>query len=178
MTKRILHLIKGEYGFAHTEATLRPVEKRYQRDGDAYPQFMDINVKQLLDNAKQTGGFVMLVNETPTTYSSQHIHACPECGWPMRRQGRGAKNDPRYVCPRAEAAVKYDLPNRTHAYVRAWSEEELKPPVEDAPSKHVDGPFASLRDMRHESCPCGCGFKGVCETQLALVQSHDAALEF
>jgi len=135
MTKRILHLTKGEYGLAHTEATLRPVEKRYQRDGDAYVQFMDINVKQLLDCAKQDGGWVVLITETPTTYSSQHIHACPECGWPMRRQGRGAtqaKNDPRYVCPRAEAAVKYDLPNRNHAYVRAWSEDELTT-AEEAP---------------------------------------------
>jgi hypothetical protein len=133
MTKRIIELTKGEYGFSETHATLTPVEKRYQREGDAFPQFMDINVKQLLDSAKQTGGFVMLVNETPTTYSSQYIHACPECGWPMRRQGRGAtraKNDPRYVCPRAENAVKYDLPNRNHAYVRAWSEDELTAALE------------------------------------------------
>lgn len=128
MSKRIIELTKGEYGFSETHATLTPVEKRYQRDGDAFPQFMDINVKQLLDDAKKIGGWVMLINETPTTYSAQPIHACPECGWPMRQQGRGAtakKNGYRYVCVRAEAAVKYDLPNRNHAYVRAWSEEEL-----------------------------------------------------
>lgn len=130
MTKRIIELTKGEYGFSETHATITPVEKRYQREGDAYPQFMDVNVKQLLDSAKARGGWVMLVNETPTTYSAHPIHACPECGWPMRMQGRGAtakKNGYRYVCARAEAWRDAGLgADKKHAYVRAWSEEEFK----------------------------------------------------
>lgn len=122
MTKRIIELTKGEYGFSETHATLTPIERRYRREGDAFPEFMDINVKQLLDSAKARSGWVMLINETPTTYSSVHIYACPDCGWPMRRQHG---KTPHYVCPRNENRRKYDLKDDQHAYVRAWTEDEL-----------------------------------------------------
>lgn len=130
MTKRIIELTKGEFGFSETHSTLEPVEKRYRREGDAFPEFMDVNVKQLLDSAKARGGWVMLINSTPTTYSAQPIHACPECGWPMRQQGRGAtakKNDYRYVCARAERLRDVGLEDAKHAYVRSWAEDELVP---------------------------------------------------
>lgn len=126
MTKRIIELTKGEFGFSETHSTLTPIEKRYQRADDAFPQFMDINVKQLLDRAKTHNGWVMLINETKTTYSSERIHACPECGWPMRRQGRHTTY--RYVCARAEAWRDAGLgDDKKHAYVRSWTHEELEP---------------------------------------------------
>ncbi len=133
MSKRIIELTKGEYGFSETHSTLTPIEKRYQRAGDAFPQFMDINVKQLLDSAQARGGWVMLIDETPTSYSSQMVYACPECGWPMRRQGRGAtakKNGYRYVCARAEALRDVGLEDKKHAYVRTWIAEEIHAALE------------------------------------------------
>ena len=124
MTKRIIELTKGEYGFSETHATLTPIEKRYQREGDAFPQFMDVNVKQLLDSAKARGGWVMLINETPTTYSAVPVHACPVCGFPMQIIGRGAtlkKHGPRYTCTERYTTKPHDA--------RVWTPEELDNPA-------------------------------------------------
>jgi hypothetical protein len=93
----------------------------------------------------------------------------------MRRQ-RG--KTPHFVCARAEAWRDAGLgTDKKHAYVRAWSQDELETEAEPKHT-HVDGPFASLRDMQHTKCPCGCGFKGVCEAQLARAQAHDDAIPF
>lgn len=38
--------------------------------------------------------------------------------------------------------------------------------------------FASLRDMRHTKCPCGCGSKETCESQRVNVQNHNKETPF
>ena len=38
--------------------------------------------------------------------------------------------------------------------------------------------FTSLRGMVYTSCPCGCGSKDICDSQLARVKAHDDAIPF
>ena len=123
MTKRIILITTDTIGFNEIHNTRRPVDRRYQNNpGDVFPQFVDTNVKIDLDEARKIGGMVLLVTETSTTYSSQRIHACPECGWPMRRQHG---KTPHYVCARNERRREHNLKDDQHAYLRAWTEEEL-----------------------------------------------------
>ncbi len=63
---------------------IRPVEKKYRDAWEVYPEFGDYNVKTLLAAAQRDGGWVVLINETPRTYKSEEVIACPTCGWPMR----------------------------------------------------------------------------------------------
>jgi hypothetical protein len=59
-------------------------------------------------------------------------------------------------------------------------ELEDVPDAEDAPitRRHIDGPFAALRNMVHTECPCGCGNKEICDIHLARVKAHDDAIPF
>jgi len=132
--KRIIEMTTNELGFSESHDEIRPVKKSW-RNGDAFPMFVDTNVKILLDDAKKIGGFVLLIDETLTTYSSQRVHACPDCGWPMRVQGRGAtlkKHGNRYVCARAETRRGLRMADDKHTYVRAWTEDEMNAQSEDA----------------------------------------------
>lgn len=124
MTKRILLITTDAIGFNEIHNERRPVERHYwaQGKGEAFPQFGDYNVKIDLDEAKRIGGEVRLIDETPTKRSVQTIHACPDCGWPMRKQHGSTAH---YVCPRNEARRDAGLKDDQHAYVRSWTEEEL-----------------------------------------------------
>ena len=57
--------------------------------------------------------------------------------------------------------------------------EASRAPDDDQPAPYrKSGPFASLRDMRHTECPCGCGASEVCEAQRARVKEHNDAIPF
>ena len=59
----------------------------------------------------------------------------------------------------------------------AWvgmTDAEIKAALE----KQKRGPFASFRDMVYTECPCGCGFKGVCDAQRERVRIADNELPF
>ncbi len=125
MAKRIVTVKPGEFGFNDIISERTPIERRYwaQQADDVLPQFGDSNVKPDLEEAKKIGGFVLLVNSTPTTYSATRIYACPDCGMPMRRQA--SKKEERYVCKHNETRRELGLKDDKHAYVRSWTREEL-----------------------------------------------------
>ncbi len=61
-------------------------------------------------------------------------YTCPDCGATMRRQ----RNSGRYVCSQAEAGRGNRSANDPHAYVRAWSIDELDPRARPLPMTGTD----------------------------------------
>ncbi|HEU5087612.1 MAG TPA: zinc ribbon domain-containing protein [Roseiflexaceae bacterium] len=101
------------------------------QDDDTFTGFRNYSVQRLLKRAAEMPrAFVLWVNDTPRSYTSQVIRACPQCGRPMKRVGRGAtlkKHGPRYVCGWVAYWRERGLtPDEQHeGYERAWSVDEL-----------------------------------------------------
>jgi hypothetical protein len=81
------------------------------------------------------------------------------------------------LCPKHDTWFGYD-PRQCPGCVAEYQKRQRR--NEGARTRRLnrrDG-FASLRDMRHTACPCGCGSKEICEAHAARVKAHDDAIPF
>lgn len=122
MPRRMYILKPGEFGFNDRVDEYFPIKGNEQ---EIVRGFSDYTVKQALERtATIDGAFLVVVDETNTNYKAETIYACPECGYPLKKQGRGATTA-RYICPKAEVWQNIASLSNEHDYVRVWSREEL-----------------------------------------------------